>query len=322
MSGERQDRINSLLAQANAAARSDGLKKASELLREASHLDPDNAKVKEAWLELQKQEQTGDLLQSIRIYIKHGSEDEGQKALLLLKQRRIAPSEANEITRLLLDSATQSKLLDELTGTLLRVSDDARKALAARFQKPISELFEHLFDRGEASFKALAALPFDETVWMSKEDQKTAQRDVFRLSIAKLIDAGTDHLEWPMQTIARQLSVAPANVSSLIDDDVFEVVLMSLDIRLEPSLRRQAMLATAKILESMEEQGATLFGHFLAGKVAKQTNDDMIIAFSAASAVFPMVPTVAANLFMTDGFVQQLVPNLERNSEAASHGQR
>jgi hypothetical protein len=258
----------------------------------------------------------------VHSFLEKGVEDDGQKALLVLKQKRGSPTEAKEATRILLDSVKEGKLIDELTGTLLYISNEARNVLSARFKEPISELFEHLFDRGEESFKALATLPFDDAVWKSKDDQKAAQRDLFRLGIAKLIDAGIDHLERPMQMIARQLSVAPDNVSNLIDDDVFEVVLMSLDIRLEASLRRQAMLATAKILETLKEKGDSLFGHFLASKVAKQTNDDLIVAFSAASAVFPMVPTVAANLFMTDGFVQQLVPNLERNSEAASHGQR
>ncbi|SMR61614.1 unnamed protein product [Zymoseptoria tritici ST99CH_3D1] len=320
--GGKQDRIALLLEQANAAALADSLVKASELLKEASHLDPENAKVKEAWLALQKQEQTGDLVKLIRGYLDGGDEQDGHKALLVIRQKRLSPSEAEEAIRILLDYTGEAKLLDTLTGTLLYTSVDARKVLVARFKEPISEIFDHLFDRGEESFKALATLPFDEAVWKSKDDQKAAQRDLFRLGIAKLIDAGIDHLERPMQMIARQLSVAPDNVSDLIDDDVFEVVLMSLDIRLEASLRRQAMLATAKALETLKEKGDALFGHFLASKVAKQTNDDLIVAFSAASAVFPMVPTVAANLFMTDGFVQQLVPNLERNSEAASHGQR
>lgn len=321
-SAQIQDRIAQLLAQADEAVRGDGLQKASNLLKEASHLDPNNAQVKNAWLALQKREQTGDLINLLRSYLGSGPESDGQKAIQTLKQRRIPRAEADEAIHLLLEPAREADLLDPLTGTLLYVSVDARKVLAEKLWKPFSELFDQFFERGEESFKALATLAFDEAVWTSKDKQVLAQKDLFRLGIAKLIDVGVDHLERPMQLIARQLSIAPDNVQNLVDEDIFDVVLVCLDIRREPNLRRQAMLATSKILETTKERGETLFGHFITSRVAKQTNDDLIIAFSVAAAVFPMVPTIAASLFMTDGFVQQLVPNLERNSEAASQGQR
>lgn len=322
-SAEEQERISQLLAQADEAARGDGLQKASELLKEASHLDPDNAKVKDAWLALQKREQTGNLIGLLRSYLGAGPESDGQKALQALRQKRLPPAEAEEAVRLLLEPAREAAdLLDSLTGTLLYVSVDARKLLAEKLNEPFSELFDQLFERGEESFKALATLAFDQAVWTSKDRQAAAQKDLFRLGIAKLIDVGVENLDRPMQLIARQLSIAPDNVQNLVDEDIFDVVLVCLDIRREPSLRRQAILATSKMLEITKDRGETLFGQFIASKVAKQTNDDLIIAFSVAAAVFPMVPSVAASLFMTDGFVQQLVPNLERNSEAASQGQR
>lgn len=321
-SAEIQERISQLLTQAEEAVRNDDLQKASLLLKEASHLDPDNTRVKDAWLALQKREQTGDLINLLGSYLGTGPETDGQKALQALKQKRLPPAEAEEAVNLLLEPAREADLLDSLTGTLFYVSVDARKVLARKLSEPFSELFDQLFERGEESFKALATLAFDEAVWTSKDKQVAAQKDLFRLGIAKLIDVGVDHLDRPMQLIARQLSVAPDNVKNLVDEDIFDVVLVCLDIRREPILRRQAMLATSKLLETTKERGESLFGSFITSKVAKQTNDDLIIAFSVAAAVFPMVPTVAASLFMTDGFVQQLVPNLERNSEAASQGQR
>lgn len=321
-SAELQDRISQLLAQAEESVRNDGLQKASELLKEASHLDPEHEQVKEAWLVLQKREETGDVLNLISNYLQNGRESDGQKAIQALKQRRVPQAEAEEAIRLLLQPAKQADLLDSLTATLLYVSLDTRKVLAEKLWTPFSELFDRLFERGEESFKALATLVFDEAVWTSKDKQITAQKDLFRLGVAKLMDVGVDHLERPMQLIARQLSIAPDNVKNLVDEDIFDVVLVCLDIRREPSLRRQAMLATSKLLETAKERGESLFGHFITSTVAKQTNDDLIIAFSVAAAVFPMVPAAAAGLFMTDGFVQQLVPNLERNSEAASQGQR
>lgn len=321
-SAEIQDRISQLLAQAEEAVRNDNLQKGSELLKEASHLDSDNVRVKETWLTLQKREQTGDVLELLRNYLLGGRQSDGQKIMQTLKQKRLPQAEAEEAIRLLLEPAGEADFLDSLTATLLYVSVDARKELAERLCRPFSELFDQLFERGEESFKALATLAFDEAVWTSRDKQVAAQKDLFRLGVAKLMDVGVDHLDRPMQLIARQLSMAPDNVKNLVDEDIFDVVLVCLDIRRDPTLRRQTMLVTSKLLETTKERGETLFGHFITSKVAKQTNDDLIIAFSVAAAVFPMVPAVAASLFMTDGFVQQLVPNLERNSEAASQGQR
>jgi hypothetical protein len=99
-------------------------------------------------------------------------------------------------------------------------------------------------------------------------------------------------------------------------------MLSSLDIRQEQNLRSQSMLAITKIFETTGDEGAEIFSRYIGTRVAKGTNDELINAFSAASAVFPIVPAVVSKLFMTDGFVQQLVPNLEKNSEAAAAGKR
>ena len=125
-----------------------------------------------------------------------------------------------------------------------------------------------------------------------------------------------------MRCIARLLTAAPDTVSSIVDAEVLDAILSSLDIRLAAPLRAQAMLATSKLLEATKEEGEKQFSQFIMGRASKQTNDDLIIVFSAAAAVFPVIPAVAARLFLTDGLVQQLVPNLERNSEDGAAGKR
>ena len=317
-----QDRISQLVANATKVANAGNLQKAYESLKEASHLDSENAQVKDAIVSLQAREQTGDALNLVKSYLDKGNEDDGQRALLALRQKQLPQANAIEVLDLLLNSPGERGLLDVLTGALLYKSIHARKEIAKKFSEPITAIFTELFERGVESFKSFASIPLDESAWTSKDLQKTAQIDLFRLCVAKLIDCDCDHPARLMQVIARQLAVAPDNVKDLIDFEVFRVILEQLDIRLDAKLRSQAMLATSKVLESTGETGEQIFGQFLVTEVAKQTNDDLITAFSAAAAIFPMVPAVAAQLFMTDGFVQQLVPNLERNSEAAAQGQR
>lgn len=288
----------------------------------ATHLAPNNARVKEALVALEKRERTGDAVNLIWSYLGTGPESDGEKALHALRQKSLPKDDAEQALSHLLDAPRQCPLLDTLTGTLIYRNSNVKKALAAKFEKPVTELFDLFYERGPESLKAFATVPLDEAPWTSKDEQAKAQRDLFRLCIAKLIDVDINHPERLMRIIARQLAVAPGNVSNIIDGDVFEVMLNSLDIRLQPALRSQAMLATSKVLETTKEGGETLFGQYLAAKVSKQTIDDLIVAFSAAAAVFPMIPAVAAQLFMTDGFVQQLIPNLERNSDAGRDGQR
>lgn len=319
---DAQTRIADLLKRSDEAAEGGDLQKAFQALKEASHLDPANARVKDALVALEKRERTGDALQLIESYLGSGPESDGEKALHALRQKHLPKDDAERAFDLILSCSKQLDLLDTLIGTLIYRSRDVQQLLGAKFQDPVTELYNQLYERGPESLKAFSTIPLNDALWVSKDDQIKAQRDLFRLCIAKLIDVDIEYPERLMQVVARLVALAPKTVEPLIDLDVFEIILDSLDIRLEQPLRSQAMLATSKVLETTKEKGEQLFGQYLAARVNKQTIDDFIIAFSSAAAVFPMIPAVAAQLFMTDGFVQQLVPNLERNFESGSQGKR
>ena len=314
--------VDALLAKADEAIKVNELQKASNALREASHLDSDNAKVKEKWTTLQKQEGGGDGLELLRTYLGSQDASDGQKAVQALKAKQLPTKDAIEAAELVLRINITPQFLDTATGALFSRNFEARKCLATKHAANATETFELLFERGEESFNTLASVSLETALWSSKDQQATAQKDVFRLCVATLIDAGAEHLERVMRCIARLLSIAPDTVASIVDEDVLDAILSSLDIRLATSLRSQAMLATSKLLEATKEKGEELFSGFITERAGRQTNDDLIIAFSAAAAVFPVIPTIAAKLFLIDGFVQQLVPNLERNWEDGAAGKR
>ena len=315
-------RIDQLLTQAREAVKVKNLQKAFDALKEASHLDPENAKVKQAWIALQSSEQDGRFLDHLRDYMGSRGESDGEQALRTLKQSPVTSSNATQALELLLNVRFENSVIDSVTGTLLIKNIDARKYLASRFNSEANKLFELFFDRGNESFRAFAALPLEDALWTLKEAQVQAQAGFFQLCVAKLIDVDVRCPGRAMEVMARQLAVSPENVIKIVDDHVFEIILDNLDFRGEASLRSQALLATSKFLEATKEKGDQMLTQIIIGKVRKQTNDDLISAFSAASAVFPVIPAVAAKLFMTDGFIEQLVPNLEKNSEAAASGQR
>ena len=321
-SKETKERIASLLAKVDEAIKNDERVKAAEALREASHLEPDNAEVKARWARLQKADDGSNIIELLRDYLSTGEAKTGQTAVNILKSKQLPTNDAVQATDLLLSVSRPHDLLDSLTATLLLRNVEARRIVAERFNANATEAFDLLFDRGEESFKPLAAITLENGLWKSKDAQATAQRDFFRLSVAKLIAAGAEHLERVMQPIARLLSAVPDNIAGIVDEDVMDAILASTDIRLEAPLRSQAMLATSKLLEATKETGEQLFSDFIMSRASRQTNDDLIMAFSAAAAVFPVIPAVASKLFLTDGFVQQLVPNLERNWEDGASGGR
>lgn len=317
------DRINELLAKSDEFVNAKDLPRAAEALKEASRLDPRNAQVNEKWGALQKLESgVGDVLELLRIYISSQETGDGQKAFQALKQKSLSEQDAVEATELVLHARSVPDLLDPITATLLSRNVEARKAVATKLSANATETFGLLFKLGEESFNAFASIPLEAFLWPSKEQQATAQEDVFRLCVATLIEPGAEHLERVMKCIARLLALAPDAVAPIVDADDLDAILSSLDIRHATTLRSQALLVISKLLEVTKEGGEELFSKFINERAAKQTNDDLIIVFSAAAAVFPMMPAVAAKLFLTDGFIQQLVPNLERNFEDGQAGNR
>jgi hypothetical protein len=316
------DRVKNLISAADDATKAGALVKAVESLREASHIEPNNAQIRERWAKLQHAEAGADVPELLRSYLGGQAENCGQEALQALKAKQLPTDVAVEAAELLLNTAGAQPLLDSLTGTLLYRNLEARKRVATKLSDNATEIFEQLFERGEESLGALAIVPLEDAAWSSKDLQLAAQRDVFRLCVATLIEAGAEHLERVMRCVARLLSVASDTVTDLIDADVFDAILSSLDIRLPAALRSQAVVATSKLLETTKQRGDELFSNFITERAAKQSNNDFIIAFSAAAAVFPIIPAVASRLFLIDGFVQQLVPNLERNWEDGAAGKR
>lgn len=312
-------RVSELLSKAEEFIRANQLQHAAEALQEASRLDGKNPDVKAKWLALQDHDgQNANTLDLLRVYVASNDSSDGQKALQALRSRSISPNDASSAIDILLRAGQDALLSDTLTSTLLSRNIDARKVVAGRLLTKATETFESFFRAGEATFDALTSTPLEDALWSSKQSQAAAQQDVFRLCVATLIEAGGERLDWVMRAMARFLSMAAENLAPIIDEDVVDAVLSCLDYRLPVTLRSQATLATSKLLQTTGDQGETLFSDFITGRAAKGTNEDLIVVFSAAAAVFPIITPVAARLFLTDGFVQRLAPNLERNS---AHGQ-
>ena len=161
----------------------------------------------------------------------------------------------------------------------------------------------------------------DVNAWPNESARENAERDVFQLFLAKLLEVGHDHDGKALKGIARLLATDSQKLHEVLDKDTFEAILCSLDNQLSVDVRSQATLATAKYLEASSSEGQKLLLEFIQTRVARQRNEDLITAFSVAAAVFPMVPSIASTFFLFEGFVPSLAPLLQKKikSEKVEH---
>ncbi|KAI4763580.1 ARM repeat-containing protein [Aureobasidium sp. EXF-3400] len=312
-------RAEELVVQARECIEQRQLQQATQLAKEAASLAPTNQNVQALVQSLSTEGSNGSqILSLVQSYVERGEKKDGQEAVNLLKQHAAIPTDhINDVAHLLFDhEGKPTEIRDQLTGAFVINSAAARKQLASRIQvgTEATRYFRLLWKRGEHSFNSILPVLLDAEAWPNAEVQTQAKRDAFLLALGKLLDPALEHGEWSMTLIARLLTSNAHDMAGLIDRDTFEIVLAQLDIRLDAKIRAQATLAVAKLLEETREEGEAIFTDYVTNTVSKGHNDELIVAFSAAASVFSLVPKTVAKLFLTPGFLEGLVPVLERNS--------
>lgn len=201
---------------------------------------------------------------------------------------------------------------DELISNFVRQSVHVRRYFAAQLETSVTQFFDEIYDRGDNAVVCLDSIVLDTSLWQSEGVRNHCECELFQLFIAKLMESGHDLGGRSLKGITRLLAVHADNLHPLVDEEGFDVILSSLDMRLPLDVRSQATLAAAKYLEASGETGQKNFSNFVTTRVTRQRNDDLVIAFSAAAAVFPIVPSTVANLFLSEGFIQSLEPLLDK----------
>lgn len=256
------------------------------------------------------------LLELCRRFVLQRDEDAGKETARYLRTDGLKPPDevALESIKLVLGKKGRNlpPVQDEIINGLVRQNVAVRRYFANELQNSVTRFFDEIYDRGDGAVVCLDTIVLDPSLWPSEEVQAHCESELFQLFIAKLMESGYDHDGRSLKGIARLLAVDAGKLQHLVDEEGFDVILSSLDNRLPIDVRSQATLATAKYLEVSGESGQKLFSDFITAKVAKQKRDDFVAAFSAAAAVFPIVPSLTANLFLTEGFLQSLMPLLDR----------
>lgn len=291
-------------------------------MREAASIAPGNARVQAAFSEIQRDASESTPLQLCRRYFNERDAGAGKALLQTLQQNKAQlPREAAlECTRLLLEgSASHAIEADEVLAYLLINNSDARSYLGAQLGKATTNtLFEEIWDTGDRTTDAMATVLLDASVWSSEEARHRCERDVFMLLLAKVMEAGQDHLDRGLRGLARLLSVDANRLQDVIDADCLEVILCCLDNNRSLEVRSQATLVVAKYLEASQETGQRLLSRFFISRVTQASNEHLIVAFSAAAAMFPVIPATASSLFLTEGLVDSLLALLIKKAKGAS----
>ncbi|KAL4872650.1 hypothetical protein BDV12DRAFT_161918 [Aspergillus spectabilis] len=290
-------------------------------LREALTLAPDNAAVKDALVKIQQDEGNGHhLIDLCRRYATQKDEKAGKDAARYLRTDGLVPPEsvALECANILLSHPAQSlsSLQDEIISGLVRLSASVRQYFSSQLQVSVTTFFDDLYDRGDGAAVCLDTVVLDHNVWPSEDARLHCERELFQLFIAKLMESGHDLDGRSLKGIARLLAIEADQLRDLMDDESLDVVVTSLDYRLPTEWRSQATLATIKYLEASKEVGEKQFTSIISAKLSKNRVDDLTVAFSATAAVFPVVPEIAANLFLSDAFMAALNPLTARDAKS------
>ncbi|KAL5341602.1 myosin-binding striated muscle assembly central-domain-containing protein [Aspergillus crustosus] len=290
-------------------------------LREALTLAPDNFAVKDALVKIQQDEGNGHhLIDLCRRYATQKDEKAGKDAARYLRTDGLVPPEsvALECAKLLLSLPAQSlsSLQDEIISGLVRQNGSVRQYFSSQLQISVTTFFDDLYDRGDGAAVCLDTVVLDHKVWPSEDTRLHCERELFQLFIAKLMESGHDQDGRSLKGIARLLAVEADQLRDLIDDDSLDVVVTSLDYRLPSEWRSQATLATVKYLESSRDVGEKQFSTIVSSKLSRNRVDDLIVAFSATAAVFPVAPELVASLFLSDAFMAAMKPLTARDAKS------
>ncbi|KAF1911711.1 myosin-binding striated muscle assembly central-domain-containing protein [Ampelomyces quisqualis] len=300
-----------LAQKAGESTKAADLASAARFLREASAIAPEHPSVKDAWTKLRQEEDKSELLALCRVWVQSKDEDDGDRALRAVQKQPLQHQDARQAMEILFEFKGEDDVLDQVTGELLR-NVGAQTWLAAAVREQPTRIYYEMFERGDDSIDGLLTVLLNRGVWPDDEAFKNGHRDVFMLSLAMMMEEALEHPERAMKGIAQLLAYYADDLKGIIDADSFDVILASLDIRLPSSLRSQATLASIKLFELAPEKAGELISKFVEHRVKKGGANDLIIAFSAATAIFPVAVTAAAALFLTEGFVSTLVPLVEK----------
>ena len=288
----------------------------SRALHEAVSLAPHNDKVKEAFLHIHSEDHIHILYRLCSKFVFEQDSQAGKDAVVYLAKLKHVPADVAEECFSLVSKGRnihERDIQDGIISGLLRESSAARASLASQLQESITAVFEGVYRVGDGSANALAAVLLDKTAWPGESIRNACEKDAFQLFLAQLMGGHHELDGRALGGISRLLITDANKLHGIIDEDAFGAILGRLDNKFPVEVRSQATLATVKYLEATEASGQPILSKFITTRLSRHRLEDVILAFSVAAAIFPLVPSMASAFFLSDGFLPSLIPLISEN---------
>ncbi|KAJ9604404.1 SWI5-dependent HO expression protein 4 [Cladophialophora chaetospira] len=318
LSEERDSQRASLLANEAVELSNAGNKvQASRKLREAAALGHANPDVQAAFFTIHHDDQSNSpLLELVRKYALYHNNAAGDEAVKYLRSTEAfnAAAVALECMQILIEcrQSTMSDAQDFIIAELARQSPEVRQYLATELQASTTSFFDNIYDRGDDAANCLRSVVLDDKLWPTEDARLRVEDDLFQLFLAKLMETGHDHDGRALKGIALLLIADTQRLHTFVDREAFEALMGSLDLRLPADVRGQATLVLSKYFEVDESIAQAYLSDYVRIHVERKKGDDLVLAFSSAAHLFPVVPHLVAQLFLTEGFLVSTMPLLDK----------
>ena len=208
-------------------------------------------------------------------------------------------------------------LQDGILAGLLRESPAAKATLAEKLQEGNPAIpFREIYTIGDDASNGIVTVVLSPAAWKTEAAREACEKNVFQLYVHRLLAAGDGDNSRAMKGISRLMAADASKLYEIVDDDVFDAILSCLDYRNPMEIKSPATLTIVKYIEAAEDRGQINLTKFVTAHYAKQTAGDLILAFSAAAAVFPIATPTAVTLFLTKDFLSSLVPLMEKRAKS------
>lgn len=269
-----------------------------------------------AFIAIHDDQVTSPLLDLCRKYALYHDARAGDQAVGYLRSAEavnVGPV-ALECLQTLLESnhTTLSSAQGVIIAELARHSPAVRQYFVSELEASTTEFFDNVYERGDEAANCLRSVVLDSTLWPSEDVRLRVEDDLFQLFLAKLMETGHDHDGRALKGLALLLIADTQRLHTFIDEDAFESLCASLDLRLPADVRGHATLVLSKFMEVAESTGQEYFTKYVTTLVAQQRGEGLVLAFSAAASLFPVAPVMTAQLFLTEGFLASIMPLLQR----------
>ncbi|KAK3315105.1 myosin-binding striated muscle assembly central-domain-containing protein [Apodospora peruviana] len=155
----------------------------------------------------------------------------------------------------------------------------------------------------------------------ARQPEAMGRQDQTLIVLARLMEGGQEDLETAtdLGRLAKLLTddvdlvkKGEPSVTAVIDGDCVDTLVCYLDMRNPETVRGHAAICTSAYLKAAGDDGNKKLADFFHDRIRRGTYDDYIVAFCVAATIFPIVPDLTSEMFLTEGFLPSLGPLMRR----------